>query len=145
MDPVSLVVLQNAIVVSHAVVLRKAMTHTGKQYSAFGLGSMVTNPSYRRQGFGRRILEYATEHMEQEGADIGVFTCDPHLAEFYNWNGWETTKSTPLVGGTEGKPFPSDKLGKLTVIQFFSDRAKAQRNSILAGPIYLELGEGKLR
>jgi aminoglycoside 2'-N-acetyltransferase I len=144
LDPISLVLMINGLVVSHGAVLRKSINHCGVSYLAFGLSSVVTSSSFRRQGFGRRIFKYATRYMEQEKADIGIFTCDPYLENFYFSYGWEVAKKTPLVGGTPAKPFSSDRLGKLTLIHFFSWKAKKNRKIILSAPIFLDLGDGKL-
>ena len=51
---------------------------------------------------------------------------------------------SPLVGGTRRQPLESAMLGKITLIQLFSERAKAQRNAIMGIPIVVQLGPGKL-
>jgi len=144
LNPTSFVLMDNGMVLSHAAVPRKTIEHCGKNYLAFGLSSVVTRQALRRKGFGHRIIECATNYMKQENADLGVFTCDSHLAPFYTFSGWEVAYNVPLIGGTIEKPFPSDKIGKLTIIQFFSEKAMKYREEILSRPIYIELGEGKL-
>ena len=144
LNPISIVLTTDGVVICHAAVLRKTIAHVGKQYLAFGLSAMVTAQPYRRRGFGRLVLERATRYMAEEGADFGIFTCDEQLGRFYNWNGWEISKTSPLIGGTKAKPFPSEQLGKITLLQLFSCRAKADREAILSTPVYIELGEGKL-
>jgi GNAT superfamily N-acetyltransferase len=144
LKPTSIVLVDNGVVISHAAVLRKTINHCAENYLAFGLGSVVTRQSLRRRGFGRRIVEHATHYMKQEDADLGVFTCDSHLAAFYVFGGWEVTLSSPLVGGTIEEPLPSERVGKLTIIQLFSEKAKKLREKILSRPITIELGKGKL-
>lgn len=144
LDPVSFVLSISDLVVCHAAVVRKSIVHGGKQYLAFGICAMVTAAKFRRRGFGRLAFEAATKYMEQERADIGVFTCDAALRKFYECNGWSVSTKAPLVGGTKEKPFRSDELGKITLMKLFSDRAKAARKDIASVPIQIELGEGKL-
>jgi aminoglycoside 2'-N-acetyltransferase I len=144
LSPLSIVIIANGRVISHAAVLRKTIKHCGTNYLAFGLSCVVTQRSSRGKGFGRRIIEYATKYMKQENADLGVFTCDSNLEPFYTLKGWEIAPFSPLVGGTIEKPFPSDKLGKVTIVQLFSARAKEDRTRILSRPIVIGLGEGKL-
>jgi aminoglycoside 2'-N-acetyltransferase I len=144
LHPVSFVLVFHGFVISHGIVLRKIINHCGSNYRAFGLSSVVTAPQFRLRGFGRRIFWYATRYMKGQKADIGIFTCDPHLEKFYNTFGWEIAERTPLVGGTPTKPYPSDALGKTTFIHLFSDKAKKNRERIGSAPIILDLGENKL-
>jgi len=144
LNPISVVLTTDGIVICHAAVSRKTISHVGRQYLVFGLSAMVTAAPYRRLGFGRRVLENATRYMQQQSADFGVFTCDEGLKSFYNWGGWEVASRSSLVGGTRENPLPSESLGKITLIQLFSPRARAARQAILSTPIQIELGEGKL-
>jgi GNAT superfamily N-acetyltransferase len=144
LNPISILLMDDGQVISHAVVLRKSIKHCEEYYLAFGLGSVVTKRSYRHKGYGHRIVQSATQYIREQNADIGVFTCDPQLQNFYANAGWQVSMNSPLVGGTIEKPFRSDKLGKITLIQLFSDRVKASRSKIASAPIIIELGEGKL-
>ena len=144
LNPISFVLSVSDLVVCHAAVVSKSIVHVGSQYLAFGICAMVTAPKFRRRGFGRLVFEDATKYMEQERADIGVFTCDGALQEFYECNGWSVSTKAPLIGGTKEKPFRSDELGKVTLLNMFSDRARAARKAIVSVPIQIELGEGKL-
>jgi GNAT superfamily N-acetyltransferase len=140
----SIVLVEDGLVRSHAAVLRKEIEHGAERYLAFGLSCVVTQPSFRRKGFGRRIVGCATDYMKRAIADLGIFTCDPHLAPFYVFGGWEAAPDWPLIGGTRERPFASDRIGKLTIVRFFSERAKANRETMLSAPIQVDLGEGKL-
>ena len=144
LNPVSFVLSISDLVVCHAAVVSKSIAHVGSQYLAFGICAMVTAPKFRRRGFGRLVFEDATKYMEQERADIGVFTCDEALQRFYECSGWSVSTRAPLIGGTRKKPFRSDELGKVTLLNLFSDRARAARKAIVSAPIQIELGEGKL-
>ena len=142
--PISLVYIENDNVISHALISRTQIYISNRCYTAFGLGSMVTKQQFRRKGYGRILFKNVTEYMNNEKADIGIFTCDPELISFYNCIGWDITKSSPLIGGSIEKPFPSTQINKVTLIQLFSDAAKVEKNNILKKPIFIELGEGKL-
>jgi GNAT superfamily N-acetyltransferase len=129
---------------SHLSVPRKTIVHHGGSYRAYGLSGVLTNPAFRGKGYGERIVRAATEFMEQDGADIGLFTCDPSLRRFYERCGWTLLEGASLVGGTRAKPFPSEALGKITFGRFFSARAQARRNDFLGAVIWLDLREGDL-
>jgi GNAT superfamily N-acetyltransferase len=129
---------------SHLSAPQKTIVHRGEPYKAFGLTGVLTVPAFRGKGYGEQIVRAATPFMEQDGADIGLFTCDPALQTFYERCGWTRLEGVSLVGGTRAKPFPSDAVGKITFGRFFSARAQARRNDFMGGAIWLELREGDL-
>ncbi|GLV60925.1 hypothetical protein KDH_77440 [Dictyobacter sp. S3.2.2.5] len=143
-QPTSFVLLANRTVVCHVAVPWKTIEHAGEHYHVFGLSEVVTHPSYRHQGLGLRLIGEATNFIEQSGADLSVFTCQPPLVSFYHQGGWEHANHTNLVGGTRAQPFRSDTLGLATMIRFFSSRARRHRSDFLGADIYLELGENEL-
>jgi len=129
---------------SHLSVQRKTIEHGGETYKAYGLSGVLTVPAFRGNGYGERVVRAATAFMKQEGADIGLFTCDLPLQAFYERCGWTLLEGAWLVGGTRARPFPSDALGKITFGRFFSARAQASRNDFMGAAIWLELREGDL-
>ena len=142
--PTSFVLLVEGIVISHAAVLSKTIRHAAQRWAVSGLSSVVTAPSYRRCGFASQIVGCATRYMRRQRVDFGIFTCDPELVDLYRRHGWTYSKTSPLVGGTRQQPFDSVALGKNTLIQLFSERAKSERSTILGIPIFVDLGPGKL-
>lgn len=129
---------------SHLSVQRKTIEHRGESYKAHGLSGVLTVPAFRGKGYGEQIVRAATAFMKQDGADIGLFTCDPPLRTFYERCGWTLLEGASLVGGTRTKPFPSDTLGKITFARFFSARVQAHRNDFVGAALWLELHEGDL-
>jgi hypothetical protein len=105
---------------------------------------VLTVPAFRGKGYGERVVRAATAFMEQDRADIGLFTCDPSLRTFYERCGWTQLEGASLVGGTRARPFPSDSLGKITFARFFSARAQARRDDFMGAAIRLDLREGDL-
>jgi GNAT superfamily N-acetyltransferase len=129
---------------SHASVPWKMIEHRGEAYTACALSGVLTLPSFRDKGYGEQLVRAATAFMEQDGADVGLFTCDPPLRTFYERCGWSLLEGAWLVGGTRARPFPSDTLGKLTFGRFISRRGQARKNDFAGTPIWLELREGDL-
>jgi GNAT superfamily N-acetyltransferase len=129
---------------SHLSVPRKSIAHCGEPYKACGLSGVLTIPAFRGKGYGERTVRAATAFMEEDGADVGLFTCDPPLRTFYERCGWTVLEGAWLVGGTRAKPFPSDTLDKITFARFFSARAQAHEKDFVDAAIWLELGEGDL-
>ena len=128
----------------HVSVPRKTIEHRGEPYKAYALSGVLTVPAFRGKGYGEQVVRAATAFMEEDGADIGLFTCDPPLRAFYERSGWTLLEGASLVGGPRAKPFPSDTLGKITFARFFSARAQARRNAFVGAAIRLELREGDL-
>ncbi|WP_066303868.1 GNAT family N-acetyltransferase [Bacillus sp. FJAT-29814] len=143
-QPTSLVLVEDNIVISHVAIPWKNISHEGQKYKAFGLSEVMTNSSFRKQGFGLRLIKEAYSFIEKNNPDISIFTCEPALVHFHTKGGWEHKQNINLIGGTRDKPFRSDILGLCTMINLFS--AKAQNNflSFEEADVYLELGEGKL-
>jgi GNAT superfamily N-acetyltransferase len=129
---------------SHLSVPRKSIAHRGEPYKACGLSGVLTVPAFRGKGYGERTVRAATAFMEVDGADVGLFTCDPPLRTFYERCGWTLLEGAWLVGGTRARPFSSDTLGKLTFARFFSARAQVHKKDFVGAAIWLELGEGDL-
>ncbi|OPA73733.1 GNAT family N-acetyltransferase [Paenibacillus selenitireducens] len=142
--PISLVLIEDHTVISHVGVPSTNIQHQGLSYKAFGLSEVMTHPSYRRQGLGMRLLREAMVLIRQHEPDISIFTCSPALQPFYMQGGWTPMMKTCLVGGTREKPFRSDALGIITMMQFFSEKAQASRHLFEETDVYIELGERKL-
>ena len=124
---------------SHLSVPRKTIVHRGESYKACGLSGVLTVPAFRGKGYGEWVVRAATVFMEQDGADIGLFTCDPPLRPFYERCGWTLLEGAWLVGGTCARPFPSDTLDKITFARFFSARAQVHEKDFVGAAIWLEL------
>ena len=129
---------------SHLSVPRKSIAHRGESYKACGLSGVLTVPAFRGEGYGERTVRAATAFMEEDGADVGLFTCDPPLRMFYERGGWAVLEGASRVGGMRARPFPSDMLGKITFARFFSARAQIHEKDFVGAAIWLELGEGDL-
>lgn len=142
--PTSLVLVEGEAVLSYLAIPSKVIEHAGDTYKAYGLSSVITNAAHRHQGYGSRIVTAAREFIAAGDADIGVFTCDPPLANFYARCGWTVMEGTTVVGGTRARPFPSDSLDKCTLMDFFSAKAQRRRADFEGVPIYLELREDDL-
>lgn len=140
----SFVFVDNDIAVSHVAVMGKNITHKGQIYKAFGLGEVVTHPSYQKSGFGLQLINKAATFIENKEPDISIFTCKHSLIYFYAQGGWSHMKDTCLVGGTRDNPFRSDSLGLATMMCFYSDKAKEHRQYFESSDIYLELREMQL-
>ena len=96
----------------------------------------MTYPAYRHQGYGRLIVEAATQHMRQDkDADFALLQTAPSLERLYQEHGWEfSPKMTVLSGSPE---VPIDEGGWIMSL-FFSERAKAIREALNTTPFYFD-------
>lgn len=140
----SFALIDGSIAIGHIAIVGKTISHRGQTYNAFGLSEVVTHPSYQRKGYGLQLIREASAFIENCSPDICIFTCKPDLINFYTRGGWEHIKNTCLVGGTHEKPFRSDNLGLVTMMRFYSDKAKGNRQDFENSDIYLELKEKQL-
>ncbi len=127
-------------VVTALDILSKQVRHGGATYSGKGISTMVTDRRRRGAGYGRTLAAAAREMMRAGGADLGIFTCDPDLQPFYELAGWHRLPGAVLIGGTPDEPFPSDVLGKVVMVDFFSDRARAAAGTFTGARIELYSG-----
>ncbi|KEK24484.1 GNAT family N-acetyltransferase [Bacillus gaemokensis] len=142
--PISLVLVENHIVISHVSIPHTYIKHRDQTYKAYGLSEVMTNPTYRHQGYGLKLIKEAALFIEKQKPDISIFTCKPNLVSFYRQGGWIEQPYTYLVGGTRLKPFRSDALGLSTMMRLFSDKALKHQHTFEETDIHLELGENKL-
>src|SRR5215207_157826 len=87
--PVHLVLAEGGVLIAYAGVAGKLLEHAGETYKAYGLSGVYTYSAFRRQGHGRRVVDAATARIRASDGDIGLFVCDPELADFYAASGWE--------------------------------------------------------
>jgi aminoglycoside 2'-N-acetyltransferase I len=120
--PLSVLGVDDGVVVAALDILFKDLVHGGQRFAAGGLSSVVTREESRGWGYGRSLVIAARELMVGHGLDLGLFTCDRPLQGFYESAGWQVLPGAVLVGGSPDDPFPSDQPGfdKVTMGAFFT-------------------------
>ena len=127
LDPVSVLLVEDDLVLSALDILSKPVTHASETFAASGISALVTDGRRRGEGHGTTIARAALALMREMDADLGIFTCDAPLRGFYEGAGWRHLPGAVLIGGTPEEPFPSDQLDKVTMASFFTAMAKAAR------------------
>lgn len=140
LNPVSMLLVRDDVVISALNILSKTIIHGGETYQASGLSTVVTAPSERGKGYGRHLVVEAREEMAKGDVDLGIFTCDTPLKSFYERCGWAHLEGTALIGGTPDEPFPSDQFDKATLGYFFSDKARQHAHYFYQSQIELYPG-----
>jgi len=139
--PLTMLLVENENALATLDVLSKDLDHRGHRYRAAGLSAVVTDRAVRGHGHGGRLVAAAREAMAEAAFDLGLFTCDPPLAGFYQRAGWQPLPGTVLVGGTRANPLPSDALGKVTFGALFTEHARRHAVDFAGARIELYPGE----
>ena len=141
--PLSMLLVDDGVVLAALDILAKQITQAGHRYRAGGLSTVVTRRDVRGRGHGRRLVVAARQLMIIQALDLGLFTCDRPLRAFYESAGWHLLPGTVLIGGTPAAPFPSDQPGfaKVTMGDFFSPAARRGQASFHNARIGLYPGE----
>src|SRR5438067_10939453 len=69
--PVSIVIVESDVLISHTVVVWKYLDHAGETYKVYRLGGVFTYPDYRGQGYGRRIVVSGTAFIRDSAEGVG--------------------------------------------------------------------------
>ncbi|MEU7058140.1 GNAT family N-acetyltransferase [Streptomyces sp. NPDC046197] len=141
--PLSLLLVDDGVVLAALDVLSKEIVHAGGRYAAGGLSTVVTRREARGRGHGRHLVTAARETMIALNLDLGLFTCDSPLRAFYESAGWRVLPGSVLIGGTPEDPFPSDSPGfhKVTMADFFSPEGQKAEEAFRDSRIELYPGE----
>ncbi len=131
--PISFMLVEKDILISHAEVVWKYLEHAGETYKVYGLAGVFTYPAFRRQGYGTRVVALATAYIDRSDADVGIVFTQPHLKEFYSRNGWLPMEKTVVLIGSKRDPAVSDQL---VLMRFLSEKGKKGRTSLETVPVY---------
>ncbi len=131
--PISYLLVEAGLVISHAQVVWKNLDHCGVTYKTYGITGVFTFPSFQGQGYGLQVVQAATKAITQSDADIGMFHCEPGLAGFYSRCDWiPMYNATTLIGAREA-PVKTDEL---MMMRFFSEKGIEGRSSFENMPVF---------
>jgi predicted GNAT family N-acyltransferase len=87
-------------VLSYARTIWAMVSHLGQSFKLYGLGDVVTEPKFRRKGYGSRIVEEATTHIKSDReADAALLLTEPSLETFYRRSGWKYVPGLRVMTG----------------------------------------------
>lgn len=75
--PHHLLYVANDLVVSHVEVVHRQIEHAGATYRACAPTGVLTFPSFRREGWGGKLVRLAADRIEASGVDLGLICCAP--------------------------------------------------------------------
>lgn len=131
--PISFMLVENDILISHAQVLFKYLEHAGEVYKVYGLTGVFTYPTFREQGYGRQVVTLATAYLDASDADIGMVHTGAPTKEFYAKIGWIPMEKAVTLIGSKRNPIASDQV---LLMHFLSEKGKIGRDSFEGMPFY---------
>ena len=131
-DPVHFVAAEGDSLIGYASIFRLDLSHAGKRYEIYAFGNMFTFPPYRKQGYGKRILEMATNFIRNSDVDAGILFCESNVVPFYRACGWQTA-GTPVRVGTPDDYEQHDHI--LTMILYVSEKSPRGRSDFDGQPL----------
>ena len=135
--PSYFLIAEGQLLISSATVLWTTIQFQGQSYKIYGLGMVLTYPSYRKQGYGRQVIANATRYIRQdEKADLALLQTAPYLEGFYAEHSWEHTPKIQVLSGKPDNPIDDDGW---IMMQFLSERAQQERKTFEAHPFYLDV------
>lgn len=129
--PVSFILTENDLLISHLQVVWKYLEHKGITYKVYGLTGVFTYPSFQKQGYGAQLLKKAKEYIKNSDADIVMFHST--VKEFYEKSGFEAMKNVVTLKGDKSNPEISNET---PFMLFFSDKGKKGRSDFEESPVY---------
>ncbi len=133
--PTHFALAENRVLISYAGVLWKELEHAGALYKVYGLSGVLTYPAFGRRGYGSQVVAAATDYIRASDADVGLFTCSPHLKNFYAANGWIAMDNAVLLAGPRSASYPNEEL---VMMAFFSEKGKRARSAFASMPIFFD-------
>lgn len=143
LHPICVLGWLDKILVAYAAILNKTINIAGQAYQVSGLSCVSSHPQYRGQGYAGQVVAQATRWIEENHADLGLFTCDPELASFYRRYGWRVADNIELIGNDKPNAISSLREGKLVQIKILSERAHISAQNFRATTINLDLPVGE--
>jgi GNAT superfamily N-acetyltransferase len=134
LDPVHFVAAEGDSLISYASLLQLGLDHAGTVYAVYGFGNMFTFPPYRRQGYGRRVLELATDFVKRSDVDVAILFCDPQIEAFYAACGWEVIPAPTRIGTSASYRVHEGA----RMMLFVSDKGRQGKLDFEKQPLYVE-------
>ena len=131
-DPVHFAIVEADALISYTTVMRFKIRHAGEDFENCALGNVFTFPPYRRQGFGRKVVDAATAHINASSADVAILFCSPGKKPFYAASEWEALDGArTLVGAAGGE----QEYHLSRMMLFISGKGKAARRLFAEQPM----------
>ncbi len=125
--PYHLLHVARDLVISHLEIVEPSVDLDGVGYTTGALTGVLTFPSFRRQGWGGRLVGHAARLIEASDVDLGLICCEPHNADFYAAAaGWQRIPGARVVLGDTREQ--AEETSQVVFVRFLSVRAQQDRH-----------------
>lgn len=136
LHPTYAAVCNGDVLLAFAGLIQKTLTFADEEWICGGVGSVFTFPAFRKQGYGRQVVEAITAHMRRTPSiDFGLLWTNPRNQNFYAHSGWEVIPELTTLTGSESNPEIYDD--EVPIMVFCSQRAKVARALFEQGRLYI--------
>lgn len=136
LDPRSVrheVYVEGDALASSASVIKTTITLGEIALTCYGLSGVMTFPAFRKRGLGGDLRDRVTAYIEaQPDADIGLLWT--RVTPFYEGRGWARILTGERVYGDHTD---LEVREETTMMLFLSGRARAMRDEIASGTLYI--------
>lgn len=133
--PVNVVIVERDVLISHTEVNWRNLAHEGETFKVYGVSAVFTYPAFRREGFGRQVMEATTAYIQASDADVAMLFCAPELVPFYEACGWSLMANNQLSYGPPAEPTLDE--GATWLMLFVSDKGRQARPLFEQRPVYI--------
>ncbi len=127
-------VVERGVVISHADVSQRTLTHRGESYRLAGVGEVMTCPTFQHEGHGTRVVAAATDFILRSDADLAMLFTAPELSGFYQQSGWVPLPDLRVTFGDPAQPISSDEF---VMMRFITERAQQHQADFEQGVIFV--------
>jgi GNAT superfamily N-acetyltransferase len=133
-QPAYFVIADQRALFSAATAVWKMVEVNGKSYKTYGLSGVLTYPAFRKKGYGRQVVEAATNYIKQQAdADMAILWTNENLLPFYERHGWQHTAKVTVTAGPQDNP---ELTYGFPMMLFLSEQARQMRPTLDGGTLY---------
>ena len=137
-EPTHVVLEESGILISYATLVSKMVKHADTSFHTAGVSAVFTYPAWRKQGYGQRLMNLASEHIRANDYDIAMLFCEPEIMEFYRKSGWLAMQSPTLTGDpTNPNSSADDDYPETRMMLFLSKHGQIHQSAFDHTPVYI--------
>ena len=122
--------------IAYAGIICTTIEHQGAAYKCYGLSGVLTFPANRKKGYGRQIIDAATNLIREDASvDIALLWTATHNVHFYAQHGWEPMPNMLTFEGDPVQPAPHND--QVRMMLFLSEKGKQGRDTFEHGQVYI--------
>ncbi|MEG0591993.1 MAG: GNAT family N-acetyltransferase [Coprobacillus sp.] len=96
-------------VIAYAGVVLQTIRYCNRDLKVASLSCVAVSSTHQGKGIGKQLVNIATDWIEAQNIDIGIFTCQPSLTKFYTHDlRWQVANQVILKASHHKQAISSD-------------------------------------